>query len=148
MDTDSAYIAFSAENFEDLIKPELKEDYLKNKHKWFPRDDTIENAKFDERAPCLLKVEYTGKSLISLCPKLYYCEGTDNEEKKYKFSSKGIQKRNNDITKEIFKKVLFNLNYKDMCTNRGFRMVDNQMITYTQEKRGFIMISAKLWRMV
>ena len=49
MDTDSAYIAFSAENFEDLIKPELKEDYLKNKHKWFPRDDTKENAKFDKK---------------------------------------------------------------------------------------------------
>jgi hypothetical protein len=29
MDTDSAYIAFSSKNFEDLIKPELKEHYLK-----------------------------------------------------------------------------------------------------------------------
>ena len=49
IDTDSAYIAFSAENFEDLIKPELKEDCLQNKHKWFPRIDTKENAKFDKK---------------------------------------------------------------------------------------------------
>ncbi len=40
MDTDSAYIAFSTQIFEDLIKPELKEHYLQNKYKWFPRDDT------------------------------------------------------------------------------------------------------------
>jgi hypothetical protein len=33
-------IAFSGEYFEDLINPELKEDYLQNKSKWFPRDDT------------------------------------------------------------------------------------------------------------
>jgi hypothetical protein len=57
-------------------------------------------------------------------------------KKKYKFSSKGIQKNNNDITKERFEKVLFNPNYKDMCTNKGFRMVDNHMITYIQEKKG------------
>ena len=75
------------------------------------------------------------KSLISLCPKLKYCEGTDQEEKKYKFSSKGIQKDKNNITKERFEKVLFNPDYKDVCTNRGFRVVNNHMITYTQEKK-------------
>ena len=30
MDTDSAYIAFSAEKIEDLIKPELKDYYILN----------------------------------------------------------------------------------------------------------------------
>ena len=61
MDTDSAYISFSAENFEDLIKPKLKEHYLQNKNKWFSRDDTKENAKFDKRFPGLFKEEYRGK---------------------------------------------------------------------------------------
>jgi hypothetical protein len=136
MDTDSAYIAFSAQNFEDLIKPELKEHYLQNKYKWFPRDDTKENAKFDKRTPGLFKVEYTGKSLIGLCPKMYFVEGSDNEEKKYKFSSKGIQKDKNDITKERFQNVLQNPGYKDVCINRGFRVINNHMITYTQEKKG------------
>ena len=136
MDTDSAYIAFSAENFEDLIKPELKEDYLLNKNKWFPRDDTKENAKFDKRTPGLFKEEYRGKSIIALCPKMYFVEGADHEDKKYKFSSKGIQKDKNDITKERFEKVLTDQSYKDVCVNRGFRVIDNYMITYTQEKKG------------
>jgi hypothetical protein len=35
MDTDSAYIAFSSGSFEDLIKPDLKEHFQQNKHKWF-----------------------------------------------------------------------------------------------------------------
>ena len=44
MDTDSAYIALSAEKIEDLIKPELKEDYILNENDWFTCDDTTENA--------------------------------------------------------------------------------------------------------
>jgi hypothetical protein len=67
---------------------------------------------------------------------MYFVEGADNEEKKYKFSSKGIQKDKNDITKERFEKVLTDQNYKDVCTNKGFRVIDNYMITYTQEKKG------------
>jgi hypothetical protein len=53
-----------------------------------------------------------------------------------KFSPRGIQKNNNDITKERFGKALFNPNFKDMCTNKGFRMVEKHMITYIQEKKG------------
>jgi hypothetical protein len=58
MDTDSTYIAFSGEKFEDLTKLELKYDYLQNKSKWFPRDDTTANAKFDKRTPGLFREEY------------------------------------------------------------------------------------------
>jgi hypothetical protein len=43
--------------------------------------DTMANAKFDKRTPGLFKVEYTGKSLIGLCPKMYFVEGSDTEEK-------------------------------------------------------------------
>jgi hypothetical protein len=60
MDTDSSYIAFSGDNFEDLIKPELKEHYFQNNCKWFPRNDR---------------------------------------------------------------------DHKDVCVNRGFRIIDNYMIT-------------------
>ena len=49
--------------------------------------------------------------------RLYFVEGADHEDKKYKFSSKGIQKDKNDITKERFEKVLTDQNYKDVCTN-------------------------------
>ena len=80
MDTDSAYISFSAENFKDLIKPELKEHYLLNKNKWFPDNSTPEIAKYSKRTPGLFKEEYRGKSIISLCPKMCYAEGADNED--------------------------------------------------------------------
>ena len=59
MDTDSAYIALTGD-FEELVKPELKEDFYKNYHKWFPRKDTAENAAYDKRTPCLLKIEFAG----------------------------------------------------------------------------------------
>ena len=104
MDTDSAYISFSHENFEELIKPELKEHYLQNKYKWFPDNSTPELAKYTKRTPGLFKIEYTGKSLIGLCPKMYFVEGSDNEEKKYKFSSKGIQK-DKTILRKITKRI-------------------------------------------
>ncbi len=104
MDTDSAYIAFSGEKIEDLIKPELKEDYLINIYKWFPRDDTKEHAKFDKRTPGLFKEEYRGKTIISLCPKMYFVEGAAHEDKKYKSSSKGIQKDKMTLRKKDLKK--------------------------------------------
>ena len=66
---------------------------------------------------------------------MYYVEGSDIEDKKY-FSSKRIQKDKNDITKERFEKVLTDQNNKDVSTNKGFCVIDNYMITYTQEKKG------------
>ena len=35
MDTDSAYMAISGDSFEALIKPELREEFEKDKHNWF-----------------------------------------------------------------------------------------------------------------
>jgi hypothetical protein len=67
---------------------------------------------------------------------MYFVEGSDTEENKYKFSSKVIQKDKNDLTKERFQNVLNDPKNKDMCINRGFRVIDNHMITYTQEKKG------------
>ena len=83
-----------------------------------------------------LKRNIWGKSIIALCPKMYYVEGADNEDKIYIFSSKGIQKDKNNITNERFEKVLTDQNYKDVCTNKGFSVIDNYMITYSQEKKG------------
>ncbi len=85
----TAHILRLVVKFEDLSKPELKEHYLQNKSKWFPKDDTKANAKFDK------SLDYSKKniaSIISLCPKLFFVEGAASEENIYKFSSKGIQK--------------------------------------------------------
>ena len=38
-------------------------------------------------------------------------------------------------TNERFEKVLTDQKYKDVYTNKGFHVIDNYMITYTQEKK-------------
>ena len=35
MDADSNYLGITAENVEDLIKPELREEFERHKHNWF-----------------------------------------------------------------------------------------------------------------
>ena len=35
MDTDSAYMAISGDSFEELIKPDLREEFEKDKYNWF-----------------------------------------------------------------------------------------------------------------
>ncbi len=36
MDTDRAYLAFSESKLDDVIKPDMKEEYKKDKYNWFP----------------------------------------------------------------------------------------------------------------
>ena len=40
MDTDSAYMALSADTLDDIVKPEMKQRYEAEKHLWFHRTDT------------------------------------------------------------------------------------------------------------
>ncbi|OAJ42502.1 hypothetical protein BDEG_25954 [Batrachochytrium dendrobatidis JEL423] len=111
MDTDSAYIAISDESLE-VIKPSLKDEFKKNRHLWLGRDDTIENKVYDSRTPGLFKLEYEGTCIISLASKMYYCDEN-------KFSSKGINKKQNEITKQ---KIL-NGAFQRLLTSKGVRHI-------------------------
>jgi len=142
MDTDSAYIAFSAENIEDIIKPKMRAEYFKNKWDWFPQEKCIDKcnkcsqckmALYERRTPGLFKEEFRGDGMIAICSKVYYCW---NNEGKDKTSCKGVNKRQNDVLKEDYYNVLFdNREYK--AVNKGFRVVNNKMYSYEQQKRGF-----------
>ncbi|GMF14286.1 unnamed protein product [Phytophthora lilii] len=143
MDTDSGYIAFSAESpFPDLIKPELLEHFHKHKYEWFPRDDTKENAAYDRRTPGLFKEEFRCNAMVSLSSKNYICYLSDKIDKEtnkpmIKLSAKGVQKSRNGsvLTAQNFESVVKNrITFKG--TNRGFRMrkETNSMITYSQTK--------------
>ena len=57
MDTDSAYMALS-DDFQNLIKPELRNEFDADKNNRFPRTDKPENKAFDKRNPGLFKIEY------------------------------------------------------------------------------------------
>ena len=60
MDTDSAYMSLAGDSIDDLVKEEKKEEFIRCKHQWFPRNDTSENAAYDKRTP----------GLFHLCPGL------------------------------------------------------------------------------
>lgn len=138
MDTDSAYMALS-DDFQNLIKPELRNEFNKDKNNWFPRSDTPENKAFDKRKPGLFKVEYQGTGMVALCSKTYYTWGI-----KDKFSIKGVQKNKNKdiISKEFYKKCLHDKETKNY-SNKGFRYVNGTMKTYEQEKSGLTPIYVK-----
>ena len=93
MDTDSAYLAISSDSLDDVVKPEWRQEFQRNKHLWVGRDDTEENVLYDKRTPGLFKLEYEGDGIISLASKMYYCFGDTD-----KFSSKGINKKQNELT--------------------------------------------------
>lgn len=138
MDTDSAYMALS-DKFENLIQPELRDEYELEKNNWFPREDTTVNKNYDKRTPGLFKIEYEGDGMIALCSKTYYTWGNQD-----KFSSKGIQKSANEkaLCKEAYKRCLIEEETISF-QNRGFRYIDGAMKTYEQEKIGLTPIYVK-----
>ena len=90
MDTDSAYMAISGSNLEDIIKPEMRTKYLQGlkgfcadinieadaQHHWFPRTCCKEHAQYDKRTPGLFKLENQGNKMIGLCSKTYIVRKT------------------------------------------------------------------------
>ena len=138
MDTDSAYMALT-DDFENLVKPELRNEFEKDRNTWFPRTDTDENKAYDKRKPGLFKTEHEGDGMIALCSKTYYTWGS-----KDKFSSKGVQnERNNTILKkDEYQRCLVDEKTID-CQNKGFRYIAGTMKTYEQDKIGLTPIYVK-----
>ena len=134
MDTDSNYIAISGKKLEDIVRPELKAEFEAQKKNWLAWD------KWSGRTPGLFKLECEGNRMIALCSKCYFID--DKGEKK-KFSTKGMSKKQNEITWQRFKAALEGS--KDMATNRGFRMRDGNIVTYEQQKLGLSAYYDKRW---
>ena len=133
---------------------------------WFPRTCCNKHAKYDKRTPGLFKLEYEGHEMIGLCSKTYIVRKTKTVypsstrqraykllrlykqlkyrkpitrprlQHEYKFSSKGISKRNIKTPMAIFRRVL-KTGSSSSGINRGFRVRNNTIFTYTQERRGF-----------
>ena len=127
MDTDSFYMALSAEDFDDIIKPEMKELYKEEKKNWLVTDE------YSKRVPGLFKPEFKGKRMIALTSKCYYADSGRDEGVK-KFSCKGVSRRHNEMNWERYRKALFGS--LDKVTNIGFRKRDNHCVTYEQSKLG------------
>ena len=44
-------MALSCETLDDVVREEMKDEWEKEKLRWFPRTDTKQNAAFDKRTP-------------------------------------------------------------------------------------------------
>ena len=87
MDTDSFYFALSHDTLEEAVKPELLEEFEREKNQWLSWD------KWSNREPGLFKLEKEGTMAIALCSKCYF---VDNENSgKTKISSKGVSQKQN-----------------------------------------------------
>ena len=146
MDTDSFYMALSANDFDDIIKPEMKELYFGDgaqlgseaeKKNWLVTDE------YSKRVPGLFKPEFRGKRMIALTSKCYYADSgaggeagakLGRDEGIKKFSCKGVSRRQNEMNWERYKNALFGS--LDKARNIGFRKRDNHIVTYEQSKLG------------
>ena len=142
MDTDSFYMALSAEDFDDIIKPEMKELYKEEKKNWLVTDE------YSKRVPGLFKAEFQGKRMIALTSKCYFADSgaggeagaklgashNGKDEGVKKFSCKGVSRRQNKMNWERYKNALFGS--LDKARNIGFRKRDNHIVTYEQSKLG------------
>ena len=102
MDTDSAYVALSGKSVKALVKPQLRNQYQREKYEWFTRDFNAEVSAYDKHTPGLLKTEFAGDGIISLCSKMYSCFNNENA----KFSCKGMNKATNAIPRDTYLRVL------------------------------------------
>ena len=132
MDTDSNYMAISGDKLEDIIRPERRAEFDATKKQWMAWD------KWSGRTPGLFKLESEGTRMIKLCSKCYFVNGEKNN-----FSTKGMSKKQNEITWQRFKAALNGC--IDRPENRGFRMVDKQMVTYEQHKLDLSAYYDKRW---
>ena len=132
-DTDSLYMALSAKDFDDIIKPDLKELYKDEKPNWLVTDE------YSKRVPGLFKPEFKGKRMIALTSKCYFADNGDSgagasQESIPKFSCKGVSRRQNKMSWERYKNALFGA--LDKVINIGFRKKKNHIVTYEQTKLG------------
>ena len=165
-DTDSIWIAVSNENFEELIKPNLRREYFENFHKTWPsqsceihRNEFVEtrvrNGKWDmsdkpcclaynkkeERTPLLFKFEYISDFLYALNSKTYH-SGCFDTNIPPKVSTKGISKRHSKLLAADFNEVLESKKSKK-GTNISFKSSDSNVYTYKQEKIGLSYLYCK-----
>ena len=148
MDTDSLYLAPSEENLKDIILPEKRNGWEAIRSRdctdsftanatgnFFPRTCCTAHKKHDNRESGLFKEEFRCSEILCLCGERYCCH--DRKSNKYKFSSKGLNKRTledcGDGPVSKYRKVLEEaVNFTS--TSRGFRTMKHSVATYEQKK--------------
>ena len=146
MDTDSLYMALAKDNIDDCVRPEMldewkelrlndcRENFRANSlANFFPRTCCPVHIKHDKREPGLFKEEWRGDEMIALCSKTY-C-GINEATGDVKFSCKGINKQFLEEPAAKYRKVL-ETTENGKSINKGFRCINNSMMTYSLQKKG------------
>jgi hypothetical protein len=131
IDTDSFYLSLANYSLRDCVKKNLLEQY-DNEHKsWLVQND---KDIIECRIPGKFKVEMEGNVYTSLSSKTYSL--FNNKSKKHKYVCKGINKKQNEITPNIYQNVLHNNDIYNI-QNRGIKLHKNKYLTtYKQRKIG------------
>ena len=108
----------------------MREEYFQNGKG--VKSKFLSTSKYDERTPGLFKLEFQGTRMIALTSKCYFAE--NQIDNKTKVSCKGVSRKQNEISWKRYMNALDGS--KDMAQNTGFRIIGNQMATYTQNKLG------------
>ena len=64
MDSDSMYMALSSKSIDDIVRPELREEYDNG-----GKAEFLSTSKYHDRTPGLFKVEFQGTRMIALMRK-------------------------------------------------------------------------------
>ena len=98
MDTDSTYMAISGTSIDDIVRPELREEYNHGGKAQF-----MPISKYHDRMPGLFEAEFQGIRMIALMSKCYHADITglwpnaedDKSCSKFSCNCKGISKKQN-----------------------------------------------------
>ena len=147
MDTDSLYLALSEENLEDVILPENELNgtsyvlkialivLLRMQLTCFSPELAVMGTRNKIRETGLFKEELRCAEILCSCRKTSCCY--DRKSNKYKFSSKGLNKRtlkdHGDGPMSKYRKVLQEA-VNVTSTNRRFRTIQHSVATYEQRK--------------
>ena len=132
MDTDSAYMSLAGDSLEELVKPDKRAEFAAVQHQWFPRHDTPSMPPTTSASRAFSK--WNGKeTVLWVSIARPTAAGARTATKP---AAKGISKRLNDPQKEVYLNVLQTWQSRS-GENRGFRVVDNKVLTYAQHQTGF-----------
>jgi G:T-mismatch repair DNA endonuclease (very short patch repair protein) len=166
-DTDGLYIALSKNTLYECVVPGKRRAFLENLRNWLvvdacdkhyteyvdfmmnnfeggsiwePRDCCKARELFDNRKTGLFKMEAKGDEIVCLNSKTYFL--ADSETSKNKFSSKGLSRKNTNLTLENYKSVLQSYNSVS-GVNKSFRIQNHSIFTYHQERNGLSFLYPK-----
>lgn len=142
-DTDSIYIALTKPSIKDTVIDNKKEEFQQHltgycsdkRHPdpFLTRECCAEHIFQDSKFPNLFKVEWSGELVIALCSKTYIAV---DEKQKLKISAKGINHASLRASNPLQKFwTVMNSTQPEGGINKGFRAIDGQMYTYTQQKQ-------------